>query len=145
MSLLTGIEASQSALTAEKIRLDIISQNLANSQTTRTETGEAYRRKEVVFESSIDSHIRQNNSQNIASELRKVQVSSIKEDTTPLPKVHMPSHPHADEKGMLTLPNVNILEEMVDLMSASRSFEANLQAVRASRQMFSQSLRIVAS
>jgi flagellar basal-body rod protein FlgC len=143
MSLIPSIDVTSSALTAERTRLDIIAQNIANSQTTRDVNNQPYRRKEVVFESFMTG-----NNNNIAasagaSEVGKgIKVSEVKDDMRPFNTIYMPGHPHADANGMVQMPNVNVLEEMVDMMTATRSFEANTQVLRSSQQLFDNSLRI---
>lgn len=140
MNLMPGIESTSSALQAEKLRMDIIGQNIANAHTTRGPDGEAYQRQMVQFESKIMELGR-----NQDGEMRTAQgvnIRSIVKDTSEGPQINMPGHPDADENGMVRLPNVNLTHEMVDLISASRSYEANLQVVRTSKQMAQQALRI---
>lgn len=131
-NIIPATDVTASALNAERIRLDVVAQNLANINTTHGPDGNVYRRKQVVFESVLDQ----------ASGANKVQVSSIQQDSTPLVRVHNPGHPDADKDGMVTMPNVNMLEEIVDMMTASRSYEANLQALRTGRQFFHNALDI---
>ncbi len=140
--LIPSIGIVQSALNAERTRLDVIASNLANSQTTRDANGNVYRRKEVVFESLLPAPA---GTQDAQSGLSGVHVAKIIEDPSPLPKIHMPGHPHADANGMVTFPNVNVVEEMVDMMTASRSYEANLQVLHSAKQIFTNSMRIVES
>ena len=135
MSLIPGIDASSSALTAERTRLDVIAGNLANAQNTSDANGQVYRRKMVVFESKMNDALGANAGS-------QVQVAKIIDDPTPLPKVYMPGNPKADAQGMVQMPNVNPLDEMVDMMTASRSYQANLQVIQTGRSMFEQSLKI---
>jgi flagellar basal-body rod protein FlgC len=132
MNFLTGIQATGSALNAEKTRMDVVAQNIANAHTTRDASGAAYQRKVVSFESLLGA--------NGASE--GVRVGSIKSDTAPGEKVYNPHHPHADKDGMVQMPNVNPAIEMVDLMAASRAYEANLSVARNARQMATKALSI---
>ncbi len=127
MGMIPGIDASSSALEAERTRLDVIAGNLANAQNTSDASGQVYRRKMVVFESRLSDAI---------------EVARVMDDPSPLPKVYMPGNPKADAKGMVQMPNVDPLNEMVDMMTASRSYQANLQVVSTGRSMFEQSLKI---
>jgi flagellar basal-body rod protein FlgC len=137
MGLIPGIEASGSALTAERTRLDVIAGNLANAQNTRDASGHVYRRKMVVFESKLNDAMGSD-----SSAPEQVEVARVVDDQSPLPKVYMPGNPNADAKGMVEMPNVNPLDEMVDMMTASRSYQANLQVIQTGRSMFEQSLKI---
>ncbi|MCX7712307.1 MAG: flagellar basal body rod protein FlgC [Chthoniobacterales bacterium] len=133
MDLIPASAISASALTAEKVRLDLIAENIANVNTTRTPNGGPYQRKVPTFEAAMD----------IASGAgHGVRISSINQDTTPGPRVYNPSHPDADANGFVQMPNVNLAYEMVDLITASRSYEANLAVIRNARQMVSQALSI---
>jgi len=137
MSMIPGIDASSSALTAERTRLDVIAGNLANANNTSDATGGVYRRKMVVFESKLNNAL-----SNDPSAAPQVGIARIVDDPSPMPKVYMPGHPKADAQGMVTMPNVNPLNEMVDMMTASRSYQANLQVIQTGRSMFEQSLKI---
>ena len=132
MNFITGIQATSSALSAEKTRMDIVAQNIANANTTKDVDGQAYRRKVVIFETMLGT--------GGASE--GVRVGAINADKTPGEKVYNPHHPHADKDGMVTMPNVNPAIEMVDLLSASRAYEANLAVARNARQMATKALSI---
>ncbi len=136
-SIIPAIDVSSSALTAERARLDVIGQNIANSETTKDATGQVYHRKQVVFETMLDQSAAAGGIANA-----KVSATKIVDDPRPLQQVHMPGHPDADANGMVTMPNVNVMEEMVDMMTASRSFEANLQVISTAKQMFNGSLNI---
>ncbi len=134
MDLLSGIQATQGALDAQRTRLDVIAQNIANAHTTRGPDGKAYQRRTVSFENElIAAH--QNG-------LSTVRVSEIGVDRTPGQQVRDPGHPDADEQGIVTLSNVNIAREMVDLITASRAYEANLSVAKNSRQMALKTIRI---
>ena len=134
MSILPGIQITADALDAEKARLEVIAQNIANAQTTRGADGQAYKRREVSFESFVEKM-----GMNHVSRLR---ISDIRTDDTPGQKIFNPQHPHADQEGFVELPNVELTREMVDMMTASRAYEANLTVVRTSRQMAQQALII---
>jgi flagellar basal-body rod protein FlgC len=137
MGMIPGIDSSSSALDAERTRLDVIAGNLANAQNTADASGNVYRRKMVVFESKLNEAMGAG-----ANSGSQVQVARIVDDPTPLPKVYMPGNPKADAQGMVQMPNVNPLDEMVDMMTASRSYQANLQVISTGRSMFEQSLKI---
>ncbi len=137
MVMIPGIESSSSALGVERTRLDVIAGNLANAQNTSDANGNVYRRKMVVFESQL------NNALGSATAGSAV-TAKIVDDPSPLPKVYMPGHPKADAQGMVEMPNVDPLNEMVDMMTASRSYQANLQVIQTGRSMFEQSLKIAA-
>jgi len=143
---LGGFDISATALTAQRLRMDVISSNIANAETTRAGyvNGQfvPYRRKEVVltpvapkFQTLLDKQLS-------AAGMQGVQVSEIREDTTPFKQAFNPSHPDADANGMVYMPNVDMLKEMVDMISASRSYEANVTALNASKAMFMKSLEI---
>lgn len=132
MGLFNTLRVSASGLSAERLRMDTISSNIANVQTTRGENGEAYKRKIAVFQENLDKEMG----------LRGVKAVAIVEDETPLQEVYDPSHPDADENGYVTMPNVNILTEMADMIAASRSYEANTDTLSASKTMFMKALEI---
>lgn len=143
---LQSMNITGSALTAQKLRMEIISSNIANASTTRTESGKSYRRKMVVF-----TPVGGNNSfETILGTLKEngnvngngVKVSAIIEDQSPLKPVYNPSHPDADENGYVMMPNVDTVEEMVDMMSATRSYEANITALNAIKLMATKALEI---
>ena len=140
MNLMPGIDSTASALQAEKLRMDIIGQNIANAHTTRGPDGKPYQRQMVQFEAKLlDIGVDANGQMRTA---QGVSVRDIATDTSPGKMVYNPGHPDADEKGNVTLPNVNLTHEMVDLIAASRSYEANLQVVRTSKQMAQQAIKI---
>jgi flagellar basal-body rod protein FlgC len=137
MGMIPGIDASSSALAVERTRLDVIAGNLANSQNTSDASGQVYRRKMVIFESKLNNAMGAG-----ANAGSQVQIARIVDDPSPLPKVYMPGNPKADAQGMVQMPNVNPLDEMVDMMTASRSYQANLQVISTGRSMFEESLKI---
>ena len=136
MGMIPGIDASSSALQAERTRLDVIAGNLANAENTSDASGQVYRRKLVVFQSKLNDAMGAG-----ANAGSQVQVARIMDDPSPLPKIYMPGNPKADAQGMVQMPNVNPLDEMVDMMTASRSYQANLQVISTGRSMFEQSLK----
>jgi flagellar basal-body rod protein FlgC len=138
ISILNGIQSTTSALSAERTRLDIISQNIANAETTHSANGKPYQRQVVVFESALQQAMGSDNQSQVPS----LKVSSIQKDPRPSIQVYEPGHPDADKDGMVLMPNVNIHEEMADMISASRTFEANLAVVKNARSMAMQTLSI---
>ena len=137
MNLISGVDVSASALTAQKTRLDIVAQNIANAQTTRTAKGGPYERQVVSFETEL-----LRNQQAGGSALQSVRVGRIATDHTPGQQVYNPQHPDAGPDGLVTMPNVNLSQEMVDLITASRTYEANLSVVKNARQMAMRTLDI---
>lgn len=140
MDILSGIASTDSALTAQRTRLDVIAQNIANAHTTRGPDGLPYQRRVVSFQSEMQKA--QNNYGSHGAGLSTVRVSEISKDTTPGQRINDPSSPDADAKGMVTMPNVNLAFEMVDLITASRAYEANLTVAKNSRQMAMRTLEI---
>lgn len=147
MNISNSFDISSSALTAQRLRMDVISSNIANAETTRAkiENGEAvpYKRKMVVLETSKPSFKNMLQTQMKGKDIQQgVIATSIKEDTAPLKSVYNPTHPDANAEGYVYMPNVDITKEMVDLISASRSYEANVTALNASKAMVSKALEI---
>lgn len=148
MGIFNGMNISASGLTAQSMRMDTIAQNIANVDTTRDENGQPYRRKTVVFaEKSNDafSSALAMSCSNRASSLNGngVKVTGIVEDhVTSMKKVYDPSHPDADEEGYVTYPNVNTVTEMTNLIDASRSYEANVTAFNATKNMLLKGLEV---
>ncbi|MBQ4284090.1 MAG: flagellar basal body rod protein FlgC [Lachnospira sp.] len=157
MSMFTAFNISASGMTAQQLRTDVISQNIANVNTTRTSDGTPYVRKSVVFTEKTLTQatvIQGPNStgSSFASVLRSVRggrlgdgvkVTRVYEDnSTDMNMVYDPSHPDADENGYVTYPNVNVVQEMTDLIDASRSYEANISAFNASKTMANKGLTI---
>ncbi|WP_087972913.1 flagellar basal body rod protein FlgC [Oceanobacillus rekensis] len=147
MSIFNSINTSASALTAQRLRMDVVSSNIANAQSTRAvlnENGEyePYRRKMVVMEAegSRFKSLLQNATNTSGSS--GVKVSAIIEDGEPFKLVYNPEHPDANEAGYVEMPNVDPLQEMVDMMSSTRSYEANITALNASKSMLMKALEI---
>jgi flagellar basal-body rod protein FlgC len=138
MNLLSGIDITAGALNAQKTRLDLVAQNIANAQTTRTPKGGPYQRQIVSFESEL---LRRENVSG-GGALQGVKISSITSDRTPGQQVYNPQHPDAGPDGLVTMPNVNLSYEMVDLITASRAYEANLSVAKNARQMALKALEI---
>ena len=137
MNLISGIDITAGALNAQKTRLDVVAQNIANAQTTRTAAGGPYQRQVVSFESAL---VRQ--SANGGAGVQTVRIGSITTDKTPGQQVYNPQHPDATADGLVTMPNVSLSFEMVDLITASRAYEANLAIVKNARQMAMKTLEI---
>lgn len=143
MALFSSFDISASGMTAQRLRSDTISQNLANVNTTRTSDGGPYVRKTVVFTERQSTPFDQVLLTTSGRMGNGVKVTSVIEDTeTPMNMVYDPSHPDADENGYVTYPNVNVVQEMTDLIDASRSYEANISAFNASKSMASKGLSI---
>jgi flagellar basal-body rod protein FlgC len=140
LNLLPGVQSTTAALTAERTRLDVIAQNIANANTTRGLDGKPYRRQQVVFESVLE-RARQSNS--VEPQMSGPRVSRIERDSSPSRMVPMLGHPDADPvTGLVQMPNVDIHTEMADLIAASRTFDANLAVLKTAKQMTMQALSI---
>ena len=144
MSFLDSFDISASGLTAERQRLDIAAENLANTNTTRTESGGTYRRKMVVLQEIPQTSFRSrfNSILNRTASKGGVQVTEIVEDQRDLNPVYNPDHPDADEAGYVMMPNVDPVKETIDGMSATRSYEANITAFNAMKLMAQKALEI---
>ena len=140
MRLVPGADTTVSALNAERLKLEAISQNIANANVTRTPEGGPYQRKEVIFESVINQALKTEQSQSMTPSMVHAKVQNDKSGEGP--KIYDPDHPDADANGYVQMPNVNIHEEMVDMILASRSYEANLAAIKYGRKMATQTLNI---
>jgi flagellar basal-body rod protein FlgC len=146
MSLFGGLEISASALTAERLRMDVVAENLANAQTTRGADGQPYRRKEVVLQEqagSFGASLSAAMGTNGGAKGGGVEVAAIVEDQTPLKQVYDPGHPDADAQGYVSMPNVDTVTEMVDLIGAQRAYEANVTAMQSAKQMFARTLELL--
>ena len=146
------MNTSASALTAQRLRMDVISANIANAETTRGQyvdgKWQPYTRKMVVMEpttggkQSFQQVLNQYNHSNIDGSVNGVKVKKIINDTTPYKKMYQPDHPDADENGFVLLPNVDLLKEMVDMISATRAYEANVTAMNSTKSMLLKALEI---
>jgi flagellar basal-body rod protein FlgC len=139
-SFLPALSVSASALDAQSHRMRVIAANLANAQTTRDANGNVYRRRDVIFASELDRTI--GTRRRDPEQLTGVQVARTVEDNTPLRRVFRPGHPDADAEGYVAMPNVNPMEEMVDMMVANRSYEANVAAIKTTRGLAQRALEI---
>jgi flagellar basal-body rod protein FlgC len=145
MDFISSMEISASGLSAQRTRLNIISQNLANANVTRTAEGGPYRRQITVFSAEpFTNQLRKAIDQPLyrADPRRGVLVNEVKTDPSPFKRVYDPSHPDADDEGYGNLPNVEIVTEMTNLINASRSYDANVTAVQASKNMAMKALEI---
>ena len=143
MDFMNSIQTSASGLSTQRLRMNLISGNLANVNTTRTLQGGPYRRKEAVFAAqSIDSTFNKILTDRQKSQFATVQVDRIYEDPNPPMMKYQPSHPDANEKGYVAMPNINVMEEMVNMISATRGYEANVTALKAAKDMASRALEI---
>jgi flagellar basal-body rod protein FlgC len=133
MNFLTGINATSSALSAEQTRMDIVAQNIANAYTTKDVDGGPYKRRMVTFESTLTG---------LNKSEHGVRVGKIMPDQKPGEVLYQPGHPHAGPDGLVQMPNVQLPVEMVDLMSASRAYEANLSVARNARSLALKALTI---
>lgn len=138
---LPGINSTASALAAERIRMEVSSQNMANANVTHGADGKPYQRQQVVFESVLDQ-AREGGSALNGADTRNVKVSRIQSDPRPPRQVYQPGHPDANAQGMVSYPDINVHEEMADLITSSRSYEANLAVVKNARQIALQTLSI---
>lgn len=139
-SIFTSMEVSATALAAQRVRMNLIAENLANAEVTRTPSGQPYRRKGVVLgsrDASTFDHLL-----NAGRVPGGVEVLQVVESQTPPNLVYNPSHPDADTKGYVTMPNINPVMEMVDLISASRAYEANVTAIQIAKSMVTKTLEI---
>ncbi len=143
---LGGFDISASALTAQRLRMDVISANIANAETTRAGYVNGnfvpYCRKVVVMEAAQPKFQDVLSQQLNGMSAHGVKVASIREDSAPFKQVYNPTHPDADASGMVYMPNVDMLKEQVDLLAASRSYEANITALNARKSMFMKALEM---
>jgi flagellar basal-body rod protein FlgC len=144
MDFFSAMNVSASALTAERTRMNLISSNLANAGTTRTPEGGPYKRKDAVFSAAPleGSAFSRTLDGATGKQVRQVQVDRIVEDQNPPRIQYDPSHPDADSQGYVAMPNVNVIEEMADMLTASRAYEANVTAVQAAKSMALKTLEI---
>ena len=144
MSFFNSINVSASGLTAERLRMDLISENIANANTTRTASGTPYRRKIAVFREQQPDTFSQILGKATDSLIlgKGVEVAGIEEDQSPFKKEYNPNHPDADADGFVSLPNVEVVNEMINMISASRAYEANITAIGNTKNMAMKALEI---
>ena len=142
MNFLDSLRTSATGLSAQRLRMNLISSNLANVNTTRTKEGKAYQRKDAVFAAEQTVDFGRELDRRMAEGSGGVKVVDIREDNRRPILKYDPNHPDADEKGFVALPNINVVEEMVNMISATRSYEANVTAVKATKDMAAEALEI---
>ncbi len=147
MGLFDALNISASGLTAQRLRMDVTSANLANAETTRTPAGGAYKKQDVILQESSGSDTFAGS---LAGAMGTsdgapagVEVAAIVDDTTPTKKVYEPSNPEADGQGYVEMPNVNPVSEMTDLIDASRSYQANVTAMQTTKTVFSKTIELL--
>ena len=147
MSMFGGMEISATALTAQRLRMNVTAENLANANSTKGADGQPYRRKEVVLQSvgqgGFGAQLNAAMGSGSGMAPGGVQVAAVSEDQTAGKMVYDPSHPDANAQGYVQMPNVDTVTEMVDLIDAQRAYEANVTAMSASKQMFAKTLEIL--
>ncbi|MFH1623864.1 MAG: flagellar basal body rod protein FlgC [Pseudomonadota bacterium] len=143
MDFLTALNISSSGLSAQRIRMNVISANLANIETTRTPEGGHYRRKDVVFAATPAGDPFGNMLESrMEDKVRQVEVLEIYSDNGPPRLKYDPSHPDANDKGYVAMPNITVIGEMINMLSATRSYEANVTAINATKNMALKALEI---
>ena len=142
MDFFDALHVSSSGLSAQRLRMNLISANLANMNTTRTKAGGPYRRKDPIFAAQAPQGSFREILRNRQEMLTKVAVVGIVEDSRGPIRRYEPHHPEADRNGYVSLPNINVMEEMVNMISATRSYEANVSAIKAAKAMALKALEI---
>lgn len=142
--MFSSFDINASGMTAQRLRMDVIADNIANVDTTRTEDGNPYRRKIPVFQGKSETPFKEFLQKRLGGSTtgEGVKVVSITEDTSPFKMIYNPGHPEANEDGYLAMPNVDITSEMVDMISASRAYEANITVLNTSKNMAMKALEI---
>jgi flagellar basal-body rod protein FlgC len=143
MGMMTAVEVGASGLSAQRKRLEVLVGNLVNANSTRPDGKDVYRRKDVVFSSTTPEPTFGSALSQAMGAVQSVKISGVVTDQSEPVKRYEPGHPHADKDGYVLYPNVNPLEEMVNIMSATRSYEANLQAVNAAKEMATKTLELL--
>ncbi|MGR3292816.1 MAG: flagellar basal body rod protein FlgC [Candidatus Scalindua sp.] len=138
---LSVLDISASGLTAERIKMGVIASNIANAQVTETPNGGPYKRKEVEFATVLNKSLIGGKNHKLM--LNGVRIKGITETKSPPIMVHMPGHPQANKDGFVSMPNVSIAKEMVDMIAASRSYEANTSVIASFRKMSERALSII--
>ncbi len=143
MDFMTALDIGASGLAAERTNINIISMNLANVKTTRTPEGGPYQRKSVLLSAiEVDQPFSTHMQSAVDKELRGVRVMHVATDKRPFKMVFEPGHPDADEQGMVKYPDINVVEEMANLMTAQRGYEANVSTIDAIKSMYNKALEI---
>jgi flagellar basal-body rod protein FlgC len=139
-NILSAFQISSSGASAERFRMEVVANNIANAFTTRTPGGGPFRRQEVIFAAVLNHHLK--NSIFGGQHLGGVRVDEVQPDLSDLPRVLNPGHPDADGQGYVTMPNVQLPIEMVNLITANRAYEANIKVAQAMRQLVEQALTL---
>lgn len=150
MKMFDSLKISSTGMTAERLRMDTIASNISNASTTRSETtGEPYRRKIALFQENLEQQVSKTRTETGSTRFGQKTVESmgvksagLVEDATPFRQVYDPGNPDANEDGYILMPNVNILNEMVDMIASTRAYEANVTAFNAGKSMFMRALEI---
>jgi len=142
MDFFSAMDISSSAMSAERTRMNLISSNLANANSTRSAEGGPYKRKDAVFTATPLPGAFTNAMNQANQRLARVDVTGVVEDSSPPRLQYDPTHPDADVKGYVSLPNVNVIEEMADMISATRTYEANVTAAQAAKSMAMKTLEL---
>ena len=142
MDIFQTLQISSSALKAQQIRLNTISSNIANIETTRTPEGGPYKKKTVIFKATPVSTFDQHLSHSMQNAVKGVEVSKIVTINSPAKKIYDPSHPDAGADGYVSMPNVNLLKELADMMTATRAYEANVTTVKSAKRMALKAMEI---
>ncbi|MCA9063968.1 MAG: flagellar basal body rod protein FlgC [Planctomycetaceae bacterium] len=141
--MMSGMSISASGLAGERMRMEVAANNIANANSTQTSQGGPYQRQQVTFAAAMGQYLNLNTGQMNEKSLDGVRVVSVVSDNSEGPRIYDPGHPHADGEGYVTYPNVNMSHEMVDMMTASRAYEANLKSMETFRQIAEQSIAIL--
>ena len=146
MGIFDSLNISGTALTAERTRMDVITKNIANVNTTRTSSGKPYRRQMPLFkqieEDSFAKILSEKSNKSQTNDKNGVKITAIVEDRSPFKKVYNPGHPDSNDEGYVLMPNVDIVTEMVDMISASRAYEANMTSINSAKSMAMKALEI---
>jgi len=143
MDFMTALNIAASGLSAERAHINIISMNLANVKTTRTPEGGPYRRKSVVFQSRpLDSEFTKAMRTELEREVKGVKVIGVVTDQRPFKMVYDPGHPDANAQGYVSFPDINVVEEMTNMMTALRTYEANVATITSVKAMFNKALEL---
>jgi len=143
MDFMTALDIGASALTAERTHMNIISMNLANVKTTRTPEGGPYRRKSVTMAATpVDSPFSKAMQSALDRDMRGVRVQDVATDKRPFKRVYEPGHPDADQEGYVSYPDINVVEEMTNLLTTMRSYEANVSSITAIKSMYNKALEL---
>lgn len=141
-SMFSVFDISGSGLSAERVRMNVIANNIANANATETPEGGPYRREQVEFSSLLNKTMKNSDIKGV-DRLGGVKVQQIVKSTEPFNKVYIPGHPKADANGFVNMPNVSVMTEMVDMVTASRAYEANLAVINSSKDMSNKALSII--